>query len=40
VELEALPVLLSMRLAETPCGAIQYNSPGRMIAAIDGEPVH
>ena len=32
-------VTLSMRLAETPCGAIKYNSPARLLKEIFGDVV-
>jgi hypothetical protein len=33
-------VELSMRLAETPCGAIRYDSPSRLLRTITAELSH
>ena len=34
------PVELSMRLAETPCGAIRYDSPSRLLRAVTAGRSH
>ena len=33
-------LVLSMRLADTPCGAIKHNSPTRLIREFFGGSVH